>query len=515
MTASPELDAAPVRQLSIEELDRLRAIVGEDNLLTTRAETFTYECDAITHLRQRPVAVALPRSTAELAAVVRYLADIDCAFVARGAGTGLSGGAIPPAGGVVVETARMRRVLEVDRWNRTARVECGVTNAAVSTAARPHGLFYAPDPSSQVACTIGGNVAENSGGPHCFKYGATARHVLGMTAVLPDGEIIEIGSAVGDPIGLDLTGILVGSEGTCAIVTEVLVRLTPTPSCVETLLSSWPDVEAACAAVKAVIEDGLEPSAMEILDQLTIEAVEASVFAAGYPKDAGAVLLVEYDGEAEEVGDGADRTEELCRKLGSISLERARDATHRLRLWKGRKGAFGAMGRLAPDLYVQDAVVPRSRLPDVLRRVVEIGREHQIRLSNVFHAGDGNLHPNVSYDRRDADETARVILAGKAILQACVDAGGSLSGEHGIGVEKRDYMHFVFDEPDLAKMRAVRDAFNPRSLLNPGKVLPSTRSCVEAKAGALFFDDPDHAAGDDEHGEHGDTDAPRASTEAL
>lgn len=490
MNDSPEIDEPTTRPLTISELDRLRAIVGDEQLLTTRAETFTYECDGITHLRQRPVAVVLPQNTDELAAVVGCLHDIGCPFVARGAGTGLSGGAIPPKGGVIVETARMRRVLELDPWNRYARVECGVTNANVSAAARPHGLFYAPDPSSQIACTIGGNVAENSGGPHCFKYGATALHVLGLTAVMPDGEVIEVGSAAGDPAGLDLTGILVGSEGTCAIVTEVLLRLTPTPPVVETLLSSWTDVEAACGAVKALIEEGLEPSAMEILDQLTIEAVEASVFAAGYPKDAGAVLLIEFDGGEDEVADGSDRTEELCRSHGSLSLERATDAAHRLKLWRGRKGAFGAMGRLAPDLYVQDAVVPRSRLPEVLRRVVEIGREHKIRLSNVFHAGDGNLHPNVSYDRRNSEETARVIEAGKAILQACVDAGGSLSGEHGIGVEKRDYMHFVFDEVDLQKMRSVRDAFNPRSLLNPGKVLPSTRSCIEAKAGALAMDGP-------------------------
>lgn len=467
--------------------DALRRIVGEANVLTTSGETFAYECDGLTHLRQRPVAVVLPASTDEVAAVVRVLHDAGIPFVARGAGTGLSGGALCPEGGVVVETARMKRVLSVDPSNRVAVVECGVTNAAVSGAAAPHGLFYAPDPSSQIACTIGGNVAENSGGPHCFKYGATVRHVLALTCVMPDGEIVRVGAAHGDAPGLDLVGVLVGSEGTCAIATEATLLLTPRPEQVETVLAAFPTVEVACEAVRRIIGAGLEPSALEILDRLTIEAVEASVFAAGYPRDAGAVLLLEFDGSTFATGDAAAHGERLCRDLGALSLERARDEAHRVRLWRGRKGAFGAMGRLAPDLYVQDAVVPRSKLPEVLAKVIEIGRRFDIRLSNVFHAGDGNLHPNVSFDRRDADETRRVVEAGREILKVCVDAGGSLSGEHGIGVEKRDYMHFVFDEADLDKMRAVRDAFNPTSLLNPHKVLPSTKSCVEAKRGMLEF----------------------------
>lgn len=470
-------------------LTELEKVVGRDQVLRTPEETFAYECDGLTHIRNRPTAVVLPENTEQVAQVVEILARQGIPFVARGAGTGLSGGALSPDGGVVIETARMRRILELDGDNRFAVVECGVTNSAVSAAARPHGLFYAPDPSSQVVCTIGGNIAENSGGPHCFKYGATARHVLGMTVVLPDGEILKLGSPRADDPGLDLVGLLIGSEGTCAIQTEAILRLTPLPAMVETLLVSFPSVEIGCEAVRRIIAGGLSPAAMEILDRLTIEAVEASVFAAGYPTDAGAVLLVEFDGGVELVEDSADRVEELCAGLEVLSLERARDESHRARLWRGRKGAFGAMGRLAPDLYVQDAVVPRSRLPEVLARVIEIGREYDIRLSNVFHAGDGNLHPNVSYDRRDADETRRVIEAGGRILRACVDAGGSLSGEHGIGVEKRDYMHFVFDEVDLDKMRAVRDAFNADSLLNPGKVLPTTRSCVEARGGQLFFEE--------------------------
>ncbi len=471
-------------------VERLREIVGAKHVLDDPGETFVYECDGLTHLRRRPTAVVLPNDTAEVAAVVRVLAAAGVPFVARGAGTGLSGGALAPEGGVIVETSRMTRIVLVDPENRFAVVECGATNASVSKAARPFGLFYAPDPSSQVACTIGGNVAENAGGPHCFKYGATARHVLGLTAVLPDGETIRVGSPAADPPGLDLTGILVGSEGTCAIVTEAILRLVPVPEVVETLLFAFTTVEGACEAVRRIITDGLQPSALEILDRLTIEAVEASVYAAGYPKDAGAVLLAEFDGPAVVVEESAERVLAIVTAVGVLSSERARDEAHRLRLWKGRKGAFGAMGRLAPDLYVQDAVVPRSRLPEVLAQVLEIGRRYRIRLSNVFHAGDGNLHPNVSYDRRDDDETERVVAAGAEILRVCVDAGGSLSGEHGIGIEKRDSMHLVFTDDDLAKMRAVRDAFNGASLLNPGKVLPSTRSCVEARRGQLTFEEP-------------------------
>jgi len=470
-------------------IDELRRIVGDEHVLSTHGETVGYECDGLTHLRSQPVAVVLPASTEEVGAVVRALHEAGVPFVARGAGTGLSGGALCPSGGVVVETARMKRIVEVDPSNRFITVECGITNAAVSEAVRPYDLFYAPDPSSQIACTIGGNVAENSGGPHCFKYGATVRHVRAMTVVLPDGTVTKVGSTLADVPGLDLVGILVGSEGTCAIVTEATLLLTPIPESVETLLVSFESVEAACEAVQRIISSGLEPSALEILDRLTIEAVESSVFAAGYPREAGAVLLMEFDGSAAQTSETADEVAAICREVGTLSLERAEDDEHRMKIWRGRKGSFGAMGRMAPDLYVQDAVVPRSRLPEVLAKVIEIGQRYDIRLSNVFHAGDGNLHPNVSYDRRDEDETRRVVAAGQEILQVCVDAGGSLSGEHGVGIEKRDYMPFVFTENDLDKMRAVRDAFNGASLLNPHKVLPSTRSCVEAKRGMLEFEE--------------------------
>ncbi|MFH0944038.1 MAG: FAD-linked oxidase C-terminal domain-containing protein [Planctomycetota bacterium] len=465
-------------------LSEFAQIVGAEHVLHTREETFVYECDGLTHARSRPAAVVLPRTTDEVSRLVKVLVRERIPFVARGAGTGLSGGALCPHGGVTIETARMNRVLEVDAFNRFARVECGVSNAAVSVAALSSGLHFAPDPSSQIVCTIGGNVAENAGGPHCFKYGATVRHVLALKAVLPDGEIVELGSPLADEPGLDLVSLLVGSEGTCAVVTEATLLLTPLPEKVETLLVAFPDVARACEAVCRTIASGLEPATMEILDRLTIEAVEASVFAAGYPQEAGAVLLLEFDGQKEQVLEATDRTEELCRQLDALSIERARDQAHRLRLWKGRKGAFGAMGRLAPDLYVQDAVVPRSRLPEVLAKVIEIGREAGIRLTNILHAGDGNLHPNVSYDRRDLEETGRVIEAGGKILKVCIDAGGSLSGEHGIGVEKRDYMRLVFSEDDLDKMRAVRDAFNRDSLLNPNKVLPESHGCARGEVGS-------------------------------
>ncbi len=467
------------------DTERLAAIVGAEHVLGSAEQTFAYECDGLTHLRARPSCVVLPGSTREVAEVVKVLAASGIPFVARGAGTGLSGGALAFDSAVVIETARMNRLLSIDPYNRLARVECGIANAAVSRAAAPHGLFYAPDPSSQVVCTIGGNIAENSGGPHCFKYGATARHVLAVTAVHPDGTIEEFGSPLAEPPGLDLCGLLVGSEGTCAIVTEATLKLMPLPESVETLLAAFRSVEDACEAVRRIVARGLEPSALEILDRLTIEAVERSVFAAGYSRDAGAVLLVEFDGGAVEVAQNAMDVEALFRELAALTIERARDATQRAKLWKGRKGAFGAMGRLAPDLYVQDAVVPRSKLPEVLAEVVRIGRELDLRLANVFHAGDGNLHPNVAFDRRDADEARRVVEAGARIFAACVAAGGSLSGEHGIGAEKRDSMHLVFTDDDLAKMRAVRDAWNGDSLLNPHKVLPTTHACVEARGASL------------------------------
>jgi glycolate oxidase subunit GlcD len=468
-------------------LAALREVVGPERCLSRREELLPWECDALTLHGSLPSAVVLPRDKDEVARVVRACRRFDTPFVPRGAGTGLSGGAIALDGGVVIECAKLDRILAIDVGNRLAVVQPGVVNAALSQAVRPHGLFYAPDPSSQMACTIGGNVAENSGGPHTLKYGTTTNHVLALELVLPDGERLRLGSATGWSQGADLVGVVVGSEGTVGIVTEVTVRLTPLPEATETLLVLFADVVSACRAVGAIITSGLVPAALEIVDRRTIDAVEASVYAAGLPRDAGAVLLVELDGVAEALPPQIERIRALCAVEGA-RVQRARDEAERERFWRARKGAFGAMGRLAPDLYVHDAVVPRSRLPEVLARVGEICDRYRLRLSNVFHAGDGNLHPNISFDRRDADELARVLAAGREILEACVAVGGVISGEHGIGTEKRDFMGLVFSAQDLEAQHRLRAAFDPDGMCNPGKVLPTPRFCVEANPKARGYD---------------------------
>ena len=475
------MSAAPGPAASAAALTaQLRRIVGPAAVLARPEELLVYECDGLTHHRGRPSAVVLPRDTAEVAAVVRACNAAGVAFVPRGAGTGLSGGALAPDGAVVIECSRMNRVLEVDPEDRVAVVQPGLVNADLSKAAAPHGLLFAPDPSSQQACTVGGNVAENSGGPHTLKYGTTTNHVLALELVLPSGEVVRLGSRCGAPAGYDLVGALVGSEGTLGIVTEVTVRLVPIPEAVETLLGIFPDVVSACRAVGGIIRDGLVPAALEIVDQRTIAAVEASVYAAGLPRDAGAVLLVELDGPRVAVAGQVERARSLASAAGATRVEVARDAEERQRFWRARKGAFGAMGRLAPDLYVHDAVVPRTKLPEVLARVCEIGDRYGLRLSNVFHAGDGNLHPNISFDRRNPDEMRRVLAAGEEILRACIEAGGVISGEHGIGTEKRDFMGLLFGEADLDAMRRLRDAFDPGHVCNPGKIFPTTRFCVES-----------------------------------
>jgi glycolate oxidase subunit GlcD len=471
-----------------ELIAELREILGPGGLLSRPEELFVYEADGLTHHSARPRAVALPRDKTEVARVVRACRAHGVPFVPRGAGTGLSGGALALEDGVVIECARMDRILRVDAENRSAAVQPGVVNADLSRAIEHLGLFYAPDPSSQAACTIGGNVAENSGGPHTLKYGTTTNHVLALELVLPDGELLRIGSASGHAAGYDLVGAVVGSEGTLGIVTEVTVRLTPLPEGVETMLGIFPDVVSACRAVAAIIRSGLVPGALEIVDQRTIAAVEASVYAAGLPTDAGAVLIIELDGLAVALPRQVERVRQLAREAGASELRVARDAEERGRFWRARKGAFGAMGRLAPDLYVHDAVVPRKRLPEILEQVCEIGDRHGLRLSNVFHAGDGNLHPNISFDRRDAEEMARVLAAGEEILQVCVDAGGVISGEHGIGTEKREHMGLLFSDEDLDAMLRLREAFDPARVCNPGKIFPSTRFCMEANPKARGYD---------------------------
>ncbi len=469
-------------------VDALVGIVGEEGCLHRPEDLFVYECDGLTLHAATPAAVVLPRSSDEVCAVVKACRREGVPFVPRGAGTGLSGGATADEGAVVIECSRMNRILEVNAADRYAVVEPGVVNADLSKAVAPHGLFYAPDPSSQHACTIGGNVAENSGGPHTLKYGTTTNHVLALELVLPDGERVKLGSPTGWADGYDLVGAVVGSEGTLGIVTRATVRLEPLPERVETLLAIFPDVVTACRAVGGVIESGLVPAALEILDRRTIAAVEASVYAAGLPEDAGAVLIVELDGPAVALPREVERVREIAGREGADRVEVARDEEERQRFWRARKGAFGAMGRLAPDLYVHDAVVPRTRLPEVLERVCAIADRYELKLSNVFHAGDGNLHPNISFDRRDEDERDRVIAAGREILETCVEAGGVITGEHGIGTEKRDYMGLLFDETDLDAMRFLRSAFNPEGVCNPGKILPTTRFCVESDPKARGYD---------------------------
>ncbi len=459
----------------------LRSIVGPRGLVDDPTWLVPYESDGLAMQRGRPLCAVLPRDTAQAAAVMARLARAGVPVVSRGAGTGLSGGATPVEGGALVGTARMRDVLSVDPVDRLARVQAGVVNVELTAACAAHGLFYAPDPSSQQACTIGGNVAENSGGPHCFKYGATTRHVEGLVIVTADGEVLDLTGAPVDPDGLDLVGLFVGSEGLLGLATEVVVRLTPLPEAVETLLAVFPDLDGACDSVSEIIAQRLEPSALEILDRLTIEAVEDSVFAAGYPREAEAVLLIEADGGDAEVAEVVARIRAIVERQGALEVRSARGADERKLLWAGRKGAFGAMGRVAPDLYVADVVVPRTKLREIVARTTEICREQRLKLANVFHAGDGNLHPNICYDRRDEDEVARVLAAGHAIMQMCVAAGGSLTGEHGVGLEKLPEMELAFAPADLRAMCDARDAWDPHRRLNPGKLLP-VRACRERRA---------------------------------
>jgi len=458
----------------------LRGVVGDEACLVRPEDLFVYEADGLTLHRARPRAVVLPREKAQVAGIVKTCRAFGVPFVARGAGTGLSGGALALDGGVVIECARMNQILEVNLEDRYAVLQPGVINLEVSKAVAPHGLFYAPDPSSQAACTIGGNVAENSGGAHTLKYGTTTDHVLALEVVLPSGEFASFGSRTGWTQGYDLVGAFVGSEGTLGVVTEATVRLLELPQSAETVLAVFADVFSACRSVGAIIGAGLVPAALEVIDQRTIAAVEASVYAAGLPTDAGAMLLIELDGPSVVVARELERVRDLVSRAGASRVEVARDEQERQQFWRARKGAFGAMGRLAPDLYLYDTVVPRVRLPEVLERICEIGDRYRLRLSNVFHAGDGNLHPIISFDRRDSDEMKRVLAAGEEILRVCVEAGGVLSGEHGIGNEKHKYMRLLFSEDDLDAMRRLRAAFDPQGICNPGKVLPTPRACVEA-----------------------------------
>jgi glycolate oxidase subunit GlcD len=446
-----------------------------ERIVSDPAELRVYECDGLPLHKQPPTAVALCATKEEVLQAVRWCGKRQIPFVPRGAGTGLSGGATPVRGGLVIDTNRMRRILRVDLENRLAVLEPGVINIRVTEAVEQFGFHYAPDPSSQKACTIGGNIAENSGGPHCLKYGMTTDHILGLEVALPEGELARFGGPLAESCGYDITGFLVGVEGTCGVVVEATVRLVPRAQSVRTFLAIFDAMAPACRMVAEITRAGILPAALEILDRNTIRAVEASVYAAGYPGDAAAVLLVEIDGFDAGLEEEEERIRAVAGECGAIAFRAARDAAERAKLWKGRKGAFGAMGRINTDLYVLDGVVPRTRLEATLGRIYEIAARYRVTLSNVFHAGDGNLHPNISYDGRDPEESARVLKAGREILLA----GGSISGEHGIGLEKREFVPLLFSEEDLSLMADLRRAIDPHEISNPGKIFPDSRSCVE------------------------------------
>jgi glycolate oxidase len=456
---------------------RLWRELGPENVVVEPEQLRVYECDGLTGHRAVPELVVLPGSTEEVQLVVRECHEAGVPFVARGAGTGLSGGATPPAGGVVISLARMNRILEIDLESQRVVVEPGVANLDVTKAVADAGFFYAPDPSSQQVCTIGGNVAENSGGAHCLKHGFTVHHVTGLTLVLPDGEVVELGGKALDPDGPDLLGVVVGSEGTLGIVTRVTLRIVRRPEAVCTLLAGFESTDAAGAAVSGIVGAGIQPAAIEMMDRLTIEAAELAV-APGYPAGAGAVLIVELEGVSEQVDEDTAEVEAICIAQGAFEVRSAVDETARALLWRGRKTAFAAMGRVATDYYVQDGVVPRTRLPEVLRTIDELSEAHGLRVGNVFHAGDGNLHPLVLYDAEQG-ETERARALAEAILDACLDAGGSLTGEHGVGMDKACSMPRMFSERDLDTFARLRSAFDPEGLCNPGKVIPTPRLCGE------------------------------------
>jgi glycolate oxidase len=456
----------------------LRAVCGDDDVLTDPLELRTYECDGLTSHRTVPALVVLPETAEEVAAVVRACAGAGVPFVARGSGTGLSGGAVPHAEGVLIVLSRMRRVLEVDPLARRAVVEPGVTNLSVTAAVSGHGLFYAPDPSSQVICSVGGNVAENSGGAHCLKHGFTVNHVLGLEIVTPSGSIEWLGDGTGAAPGYDLLGAFTGSEGTLGIVTKIVVKLTPVPETVHLVLAAYDSLEAGGRAVTDIIGAGIVPAAIEMMDALAIEAAEAAVHC-GYPEGASAVLIVELDGPAAEVEAELATVRSLCEAAGAREIRAADDPAQRAGIWAGRKSAFAAVGRLSPAYIVQDGVVPRTALGDVLARIAALSQETGIRVANVFHAGDGNLHPLVLYNDAVPGEAERAESVSGAILDACISYGGSITGEHGVGVDKSRYMPKMYSAEDLDTMQLVRCAFDPASLCNPGKVFPTPRLCGE------------------------------------
>jgi glycolate oxidase len=462
-----------------ELIRELRAIVGERFALVEKEDVIVYEQDG-SIFQVMPEIVVLPASVEEVSAVVKAVKRANVPIVPRGSGTGLAGGAVPAEGGVILSLARLNRILNIDLDNRVAVVEPGVINADITKAVAKDGFFYAPDPSSQAACSIGGNVANNSGGPHTLAYGVTTNHVLGVEVVLDDGQVLWLGSGVPDTPGYDLCGVFVGSEGTMGVVTKAIVRLMPTRESVRTLLAIFDDMDRATKTVVDITAAGIIPAALEIMDQTTIAAVERGA-PVGLPRDAAAVLIVEVEGLTEHTERAMVLAEEVCQRDGAREVRVAKDETERQLIWKGRKGAFGAMGALAPNYYVQDGVVPRSQLPEMMRRVAAISKQYDLTIANVFHAGDGNLHPNILFDMRNPGELDRVVEAGAATLRACVELGGSITGEHGVGLEKKAYIGLLFGAADLDAMRRVRQVFDPDGRFNPAKLFPTPVSCGELR----------------------------------
>ncbi len=462
-------------------LDDLRRVVGPRSVIDDAATLLTYEADGCVLDTHMPSLVVLPSTTEETAEVVRIANRAGMPVVPRGAGTGLAGGATPIHGGIVISTARMERVLDVDVRNRRARVQPGVINWELSQHLSQYGYAFMPDPSSQKACTIGGNIANNSGGPHCLKYGLTANHVLALRVVLPDGSVIWTGDGRQEGIGYDLAGVLTGSEGTCGIITEAWVRMTRLPEALRVVLALFPDIPSASQTVSTVIARGFLPAALEMMDQLAIRAVNG-MYRLGLPESAGAALLIELDGVNDGLDDLLAEITGICHDLGAMDVRPAKTAAEQAQVWAARKNAFGAMGRLAPTYYLVDTVVPRTRLPATLARVSEVSREYRLPIANVFHAGDGNLHPLILFDRRDKGQLERALHAATDILRESIDQGGVISGEHGIGVEKRDYMDLLFTTDDLAAMAGLKRSFDPLEIFNPGKIFPKGAGCGELAA---------------------------------
>lgn len=464
-------------------IDRLRAIVGKDGILTSPSDLLVYECDGFTIDKKMPDVVVFPTSTEQVAEIVHECRAANVPFLPRGAGTSLAGGCLPVGGGVMITLTRMKRILEVNYRDRYAVVEPGLVNLWLSNHIRPNGYHYAPDPSSQGACTIGGNVATNSGGPHTLKYGVTVNHVLGLEFVLPNGQTVRTGGPAEDNPGYDLTGVIVGSEGTFGIATKVWVRITRNPESYRTLLGVFENVDDATSTISDIIGAGIVPAALEMLDNLILQAVEAA-FKFGFPLDAGAVLIMEVDGLEAGLDHEANQIAEIARKNKARSVKLAGSEAERLLLWKCRKQAFGAVGRLAPSYCTQDGVVPRTKLPHILREIQRIGTKYNVRICNVFHAGDGNIHPIILFDERDPDQVKRVLAASHEILDECLACGGSVTGEHGIGVEKIDFMPKLFTPEDLNVMLRLRSAFNPDNRCSPAKMFPTAGACIEpSKAG--------------------------------